>query len=1010
LGFESTGGTPFSQVYYMLALGVLAFNCVHAGSVAFAQSFTVKDGETTNGRTMLETNDIGVVDQGGKIETTGASGVMMGEDSSSTGQYFSNAGFITVSGDGDYGVFSLGDDATINSSGDFISSGGHAGGIYSNGNDAEINIGGKISTNGTFGNGIESHGDNAGINANGTINTTGTFGVGIRSSGDDATINAGGSIVTSGNYAWGIYSYGEFADITLTGDVTTSFANADGIYSEGGYAAITVDGIITTSGDMANGILTEGTDAAIEHRGIISTHGAMASAIASTGDRAGITNEGSLFAEGENSHGIFSSGAYLAVTNNGAIDIAGAQASGIFSEGSYANIGNSNRIRAGGESAHAIYSSGAHTEITNTGSLETAGRASNAIVSDGDEVKIVNEGDILTSGISSTGIRISGDDAEIINNGNINVLGTNSRGLFASGANATISTDGNITGTNEGSIGIHSTGDGARIDINGMISMTGEQSHALSVTGANTTVNISGIVHMENDAAINSTGSYFTLNNEGEIFTENNMGVTLNGTHSLLENHGLIHTSGPSASAIWSTGENAEIVNRGSIKSSDHYSSGILVTYGSALVENSGRIISEMHDAITFGSAGHGLSLSAPSYIGGSIALGNYDSEVNIHTGRSHSVLWTFDGSMANGAPNVSGPVPGFYNTATSQFATFDPTGLAGDYNQFANMSMLITHIGRARLGDYRDSGFNFGADLVWQEVMPIVPTATYVSDYTPGFWISGFNGKFDYDATSLTLAQEIGQSGIVAGYNWHHSPEIELGVLGGYIAGTISANSRFAPSLEDETSGWFAGLNTRRHRGNIYLDFGVSGGRLAHRKNRFINDNLALTNGLTLGNSWASASYNSWFLSSGIRLAADINFPDGWTLTPGLSLNHGTQWHDSYRESGAIANAIVAERVLGVVEGRAELAAGRHFDFGRLTARIGYFTNVSVADESASVTLLDNTKDINFGDMRSESAYAGLNTSIDIGAQTEFELDGNILFDGDISGYSAMARVTAKF
>jgi hypothetical protein len=134
----------------------------------------------------------------------------------------------------------------------------------------------------------------------------------------------------------------------------------------------------------------------------------------------------------------------------------------------------------------------------------------------------------------------------------------------------------------------------------------------------------------------------------------------------------------------------------------------------------------------------------------------------------------------------------------------------------------------------------------------------------------------------------------MAAGYNWHYTPTLELGLMAGYIAGDFIADSPFVRSWDSSAHGWFAGLNGRSRQGGFFLDFGVVGGGLHHQQDRFVNHNLALTDGLTLGIGGAEADYSSWFASPETTIGADYHFA-GWTFTPSLGARYAAQWLDKY-------------------------------------------------------------------------------------------------------------------
>lgn len=189
-----------------------------------------------------------------------------------------------------------------------------------------------------------------------------------------------------------------------------------------------------------------------------------------------------------------------------------------------------------------------------------------------------------------------------------------------------------------------------------------------------------------------------------------------------------------------------------------------------------------------------------------------------------------------------------------------------------------------------------------------------------------------------------------------------------------------------------------------------MAGGRIAHDSKRFVNENLALTNGLTLGQSWADARYEGWFIAPEVGVSATIGEWNGWSLMPSARLRHASQWLDGYQETGSNANASVGDRTLGLLEARVELGARKTMGVGSVSTRLGYQIRRSTGDDTAAVTLLDITHSVGLGDTDSAAGYAGMGINLDITPGMQVYVDVTGYFGDDMTGGQASAKFAASF
>ncbi|WP_419913883.1 autotransporter domain-containing protein [Hoeflea sp.] len=692
--------------------------------------------------------------------------------------------------------------------------------------------------------------------------------------------------------------------------------------------------------------------------------------------------------------GVQSTGGNNEITNSGSIRTKGIGANGIDNNvSSNSPVTNNGSIHTEGVSADGIWNNVSHNSpVTNKGSIQTENDFAEGIDNNvSHNSPVTNSGSIRTKGIGADGIENNASrNSPVINSGSIRTEGENAEGIWNNVSD-------NASVTNNGSI--HTKGNIAA-------GIWNDQSDISPITN-------SGSIHTEGIDAhgiLNRFSNRSPVTNSGSIHTKeaDARGIWNNASDdSPVTNSGSIHTGGSRAYGIWNFNSfNSPVTNSGSIHTKGDFGYGIW-SFGSTSspVTNIGWVVSERSEAIRIDDTDGVLNLHAPAFLGGAITFVQ-GASANITTGPSHSVLWHLPANMIGGDPTISGPVPWFYDATTKQFATYDPSGLQGSFNQLGNMTNLLSQVGRANLetGGSEEGVAAYAGSRV---------TSAFGNGGTDAdngqFWITGFGGSIDHDGDASSLGQTIRQIGIAAGYTWQQALDLQLNVMGGYIHGSIEANSRFAQSQDIDSDGVFAGVFGDKQWGNVSIDFGLVGGWLSSDSARFVNDNLALTNGLTLGQSHAVASFDSWFVAPEIGIGMDISRSD-IVYTPSAHLRYALQQIDGFTESGSAANAQVGSRSIGMIEANVEVAAAKPVKFGTVTGRIGYLARYSTGDEAVPVVLLNITNTVGFGDTESHSAYLGLAADIDITPTTSLVLDGTGFVGGDLLGFQGLAKLVASY
>jgi hypothetical protein len=742
---------------------------------------------------------------------------------------------------------------------------------------------------------------------------------------DDFIVDSA-TFVTNGGIAPPLLG-GDTLTVTGTGSIATVTDSTFGVFAEDDNAIFS-SGTVSTGGDQSVGILFD-DDNWVANEGVITTTGAQADGMAGDSDNL-IDNSGSILTTGVNAIGIYGY-SDNAIFNSGAIATTGSEAYGILIEAGGNAIDSSGSIATSGSQAHAIYSTGSEAVIVHSGTISTSGNGAYGIRNEGMDGWIENRGTIATSGVNARGIRVAGSGL-VMNSGTISTGGNSASG---------IETDGSLNW----------------VVNSGAIVTDGSLSHGILSNGDATILQNSGTITILFDNAYGIFANRFSIvENSGTIRTEGDFGYAIRlDDDNTIWNSGSIITEGASAAGIRAADFNL-IRHSGRIRTSGADAEGMRLSDFNT-VYNSGLVVSAQSDAFWFSGAGNALWLSAPAFIGGAITM-SQPVAVDIGTGPSHSVFWTFDGGFAGGAPALSGPVPWFYDAASQTFATYDPTALMASGDQLAALSGAVAELARNRLdaAHARDGGARDGGAGDGGLASAAAFGAGRLAGDGAGIWIAGLSGTGGRDGTDTALAHELGHLGVAAGADAVFGA-LTLGAMAGYAETRLKAESPFAAAHDVAARGGFAGLYGRYRPGRLVLDASLAGGWTGHDQDRFVNDNLA-----PLGVSTASASYSGWWLSPGLAVALPLE-AGRWTFTPALSGRYAVQWLDAYRETGAYsaaANASLAARRVAVGEARGEIALARAFTIadaaGQVALSAGALARADLGDDDAAVTLNGST------------------------------------------------------
>lgn len=629
--------------------------------------------------------------------------------------------------------------------------------------------------------------------------------------------------------------------------------------------------------------------------------------------------------------------------------------------------------------------------IVDTDTTITNGDAANVVDGD-DQITVTESGSITTSGADEEGIFADGPDNIIQVDGTVHTQGTgNSHGIDSDGANAQITINGSVVVTVNGS--------------------------PLLIKGANTTVVNNGSITSDGNQGVwfRSSATDGTLINTGRIITTEtgDQAVYMRGSGTLI-NSGLIMSSRDIREAV--DFRDGIIENTGTILATGLDGQAVRVRDG-VVVTNWGRVVSERGNAFDgggFSDADDTFNLLAPGFIGGTFdfgtrSVGGTETAINIMTGQSHSIFWTLEGDTddwAGGAPDISGSVPWFYNAATQSVTTFDPTLLASETYALGDLTSMLSRVGLGALGGFEPGS---GTDFSALGYVPVADSDADTASHRVGrAWATALGGQMDHDGGGTTLDSTIDHIGFAAGYTWQQAPDLTVNAMAGYVAGNQEADATWAPSFDHDTHTVFAGLQGEHQLTWSAVQFGLMAGYAWVDHNRFVNDNLA-----PLGESWVSADYGGLFVSPEFGLSTDMVLANGTVLTPNAGVRYAAQWLDGYSETGAFspaANATVADRFVGVFEGRIGLDATKTFDVGTLTGRIGYLGRWNGGDDDADISLNGITQSVASGGQDLNAAYVGAKFLTKMNETAFFEIDANYLHGDTARGFDGWLTVGMMF
>lgn len=602
----------------------------------------------------------------------------------------------------------------------------------------------------------------------------------------------------------------------------------------------------------------------------------------------------------------------------------------------------------GGGANPAPIGTGDRLTITRKGWVTTIDKFAHAIAAD-NGAEISNYGTLSTSGEDAYGMR--GDTGNhFVNSGAIATSGLWAAGIYGIAENNVVNT--------------------------GTIATTG-----INATG----------MRLANDNLVVNSGSIYTEGPGGN-------GVYAWGSGNEIVNSGTIATTGADGRGIYGGG-NSSITNTGTIVTNGAYAYGIAVISGGSVITHSGKIISDQSIALYLSGTDNTLNLQAPAMIGGTIRALD-PTTVNILTGPSHSVHWTFDPEFEfpSAGPAVTGPVSWSFNAAEKSFATFDATALSAADVFLEDLSHSFHGLALDRFGaPAADAG---GSGAPEADAQPV------------NMWLAGLGGSGRHDGSGATLPYSSEHIGLAAGVDRDFG-DFTLGAMVGTARGRFSAESVYLDAQKVEVKGGFAGIYGRHDLGRVNIDLALAGGWLDFRHARAINDNLAPS-----GLSTVNSEYRGWWTSPAITVSLPVEFNADWVLTPRLSARYVAGWIEAYSEQGAYsdaANAIVDSRLAALGEVRFGLKADRSFVLPGGTLQVGLHAGVfgrkNLGNDTTAIWLNGTGLEAANPSLDIEAGFLSATARIDISSHARISIMAEAASGSD--GYRRTAgrvKFTAQF
>ena len=431
----------------------------------------------------------------------------------------------------------------------------------------------------------------------------------------------------------------------------------------------------------------------------------------------------------------------------------------------------------------------------------------------------------------------------------------------------------------------------------------------LSIIGA-----VNGLTNYGWIMGTTQSGAYIDSNaidimNAGEITgtgtSGTRAGIYVGGNLIRLTNTGSITNNGSATEnlGIYAGGAIIGLVNSGSIVGSNSgnpaASFGVFSNTQLHSLTNSGRIFADLNGwaIMEDGSASSRLILLPGSVMQGQISLGLAAANDSLTVGRGHNLASyfaddnVFDLNDPLDSIDAEGALFATSNEAQGQLvAVADMSVPAAMDNALSDVTSAVSGI--------------VGQRLTLPEVTP-----------EKSWWLNGFGGGSQMSGSGASVDVNHAYGGAVAGVDGEFHDDLRLGFFLGWAGGVLDADVANGQSVD--TSYYFGGVYGQRNVGNVFVNFGMTGGASSSQSKRLVANNLVL-GGLETG----EADYSGYFFIPEVTIGRKLDSFGMAQLRPSVRVRYAVQHSDSYSESGLSAGALtVGANTRQVVETRLQLA-----------------------------------------------------------------------------------------
>ncbi len=488
---------------------------------------------------------------------------------------------------------------------------------------------------------------------------------------------------------------------------------------------------------------------------------------------------------------------------------------------------------------------------------------------------------------------------------------------------------------------------------------------------------LSGLTENSGDIMVSATSAAGNAYAAGIVYDDMDPG-------GLIDNSGQIIVAAAGAGPLSSTEAGAA-----GIPTPEAMAYGIdLRGAGNGVVRNTGTIIARgptaaQSVAIDMGSGNGRLELLAPGFVSGRILVDGHD--VVLATGASAPIssLWTIeDSSPGSGTFSFIGTSgqPVFVRgegTGTVEFATFETSNFATQAQMAAGSSALGLSSERAHMEAV------LGGSGV--EVANGHTGSRRVSG-----WVSVEGNSYEFDPEGTLLGQDVDTTGLVGGVAFANNNGFVFGATLGITDSDAQAFGAAGLSYDIESDGAFLGLAAATNVSGVMLHGGLRFGSMDVTSTRFINDNNAIGG---IGAAVGDTDGDWYALSFGASYDVELQ---GFTLTPGASLNYTDASFDAYTETGSAAAATVAGYDVDTTDIELSLDISREVGMGEVLGSIGYLWRDTSGDASIPVTIIGDTNGVAAQYSDYSGVTLGLGYSGELSSGWRYEISGNAIVGGD--------------